>query len=36
MKSELILNRGNEKVVIKKGSDILELIKKGSMSRMGV
>lgn len=27
MKSELILHRGNEKVVIKKGSDIIELIK---------
>ena len=28
MKSKLILNRGNEKLEIKKGSDIIELIKK--------
>ena len=32
MKSELILHRGNEKVVIKKGSDIIELIKNLSES----
>ena len=35
MKSELILHRGNEKVVIKKGSDILELIKKLSENESG-
>jgi hypothetical protein len=35
MKSKLILNRGNKKVVIKKGSDILELIKKLSENESG-
>ena len=35
MKSELILHRGNEKVVIKKGSDIIELIKNLSENKVG-
>ena len=35
MKSELILHRGNEKVVIEKGSDIIELIKKLSENESG-
>ena len=35
MKSELILHRGNEKVVIKKGSDIIELIKNLSENQVG-
>lgn len=35
MKSELILHRGNEKVVIKKGSDIIELIKSLSENESG-
>ena len=35
MKSELILCRGNEKVVIKKGSDIIELIKSLSENESG-
>lgn len=35
MKSELILHRGNEKVVIEKSSDILELIKKLSENESG-
>ena len=35
MKSELILHRGNEKVVIEKDSDILELIKKISENERG-
>lgn len=35
MKSELILYRGNEKVIIEKGSDILELIKKLSENESG-
>ena len=35
MKSELILNRGNETVVIEKSSDILELIKKLSENESG-
>ena len=35
MKSKLILNRGNETVVIEKSSDILELIKKLSENESG-
>lgn len=35
MKSELILHRGNEKVIIEKGSDIIELIKKLSENESG-
>ena len=35
MKNKLILNRGNEKVVIEKGSDIIELIKKLSENESG-
>ena len=35
MKSKLILNRGNETVVIEKSSDILELIKKFSENESG-
>ena len=35
MKSELILHRGNEKVVIKKVSDIIELIKNLSENKVG-
>lgn len=35
MKSELILHRGNEKVVIEKGSDIIELIKNLSENQVG-
>lgn len=35
MKSKLILNRGNEKLEIKKGSDIIELIKKLSENESG-
>lgn len=35
MKSELILHRGNEKLVIKKGSDIIELIKSLSENESG-
>ena len=35
MKKELILHRGNEKVVIEKGSDIIELIKNLSENESG-
>lgn len=35
MKSELILHRGNEKVVIEKGADIIELIKNLSENESG-
>ena len=35
MKSELILHRGNEKLVIKNGSDIIELIKSLSENESG-
>lgn len=35
MKNELILHRGNEKVVIEKGSDIIELIKNLSENESG-
>ena len=35
MKSELILYRGNEKVVIEKGSDIIDLIKNLSKNQVG-
>lgn len=35
MKNKLILNRGNEKVVIEKGSDIIELIKSLSENESG-
>ncbi len=35
MKSKLILHRGNEKVVIEKGSDIIELIKNLSENESG-
>lgn len=35
MKKELILHRGNEKVVIEKGSDIIELIKNLSENQVG-
>ena len=35
MENKLILHRGNEKVVIEKGSDILELIKKLSENESG-
>ena len=35
MKNKLILNRGNEKVVIEKGSDIIEFIKKLSENESG-
>ena len=35
MKSELILHRGNEKVIIEKGSDIIELIKNLSENESG-
>ena len=35
MKSKLILNRGNEKLEIKKGSDIIELIKNLSENERG-
>ena len=35
MKSKLILNRGNETVVIEKSSDIIELIKSLSENKVG-
>ena len=35
MKSKVILSRGNEKVVIEKGSDIIDLIKNLSENQVG-